>query len=443
MAFPDSKITKFVRRVIMVSTFALFFVTAPIVILYTAGYRYNFSNGKLERTGVISIDANPTVAEYFVNGKLVGDKSPLRIPNLPPGSYRVSIRAAGYRSFEKDVIVQSQQTTYIKNIFLYTETLPEKYSSDYANAKAIKISPTGKYLLILTQNSEADKYSLLLVNTDNDVKQILREFSSSEKVHYAWSPYADFIVIESYTNTRINISILTAEDPVSVRTETFPITVEYTWGHSNNSPELIVKNNEQISLLTTVGISEIATTTASAWFVDASGKLWTADHDKILIEQNSDNARAYSLLSEPESIISIDKKRAIIKTTDGITVVKFSSNEPEIRHISNASDLYFNNSTNEWLIWTDSELWSVYEDGSVTILNRTGERIILVRPVDRYGALLIATPKGIFAYNPGYYVTQQLASATNITDVGVDIRSRKLYFLGEVVGENNLYKMSY
>lgn len=445
MAFPNSKITKFVRRTIMVSVFVLFFITAPIIISYTAGYRYNFGNGKIERTGVISLDATPTDAEFYINDKLVGQKSPLRVPNIVPGSYHISIRKSGYRPFDKDVIVQSQQTTYIKNIYLYTETLPEKYYAIDTGAHEMKVSPTGNYFLALLPVSKENegKNKLVLVNTKNGTEQILREIDSKDQLNFTWSPYADFIVLKSTNGTRTTLSILSAETPVSIRTETFNSDVEYIWDHSTSAPEMLIRSGEDIRILTTVGFTDIATTTATAWFVDTNGHLWTADDDKVLTLQNPDQPRAYSLPTKPIYIIDIDEKRAIVKTEEGITTIKFTNNEPEIHTISSAVAQYFNVNTKEWLIWTDWELWSIYADGSATILNRTGEKILSARPLDKFGVLLITTPKGIFSFNPGYYVTQELTSATNVSEAGINTETRQLYFLGKIGEKFDIYKLEY
>ncbi|HOX60406.1 MAG TPA: PEGA domain-containing protein [Candidatus Magasanikbacteria bacterium] len=441
MAFPDSKLSKTVRRIIMTSVFILFFITAPIILSYTAGYRYNLGNGKIERTGVISLDATPNDADFYINDKLIGQKSPLRIPNVAPGSYHISIRKSNYHPFEKDIIVQSQQTTYIKNIFLYANTLSEKYYTKDIKIREMKVSPTGNYFLSIQSPNSAnlEKTSLILTNTRNGEEQILREIKTGESLDFSWSPYTDFILLKN----KNSLSILSAETPVSVRTETFDENTQYIWGHSSSAPEILVRAGDKVRILTKIGLTDIATTTATAWFVDTKGQLWTADDDKILVQQNPNQPRAYSLPNKPISIIDIDEKRAIIETEGGITIIKFTGGEPEIHTISSAVGYYFNTHTREWLIWTDWELWSIYTDGSATILNRTGEKIISARPLDKYGVLLITTPKGIFAFNPGYYVTQELIPANNVSEAGANAEKRLLYFLGKVGEKIDIYQLKY
>ena len=103
-----TKLTRPVRLGIMLFLIAVFCIAAPAIILYTAGYRYDFKTQKIKQTGVISIDVLPRSAAVFLNDVRIQKSLPIRLPNRAPGAYRLRIEADGYKPWEKDITVESK-----------------------------------------------------------------------------------------------------------------------------------------------------------------------------------------------------------------------------------------------------------------------------------------------------------------------------------------------
>ncbi|MFH0780181.1 MAG: hypothetical protein V1928_05025, partial [Parcubacteria group bacterium] len=57
------------RRGIAIGLIVLFLVAAPILILYTAGYRYNFKKNQVQKTGALVISTAPSGAEVTLNNE--------------------------------------------------------------------------------------------------------------------------------------------------------------------------------------------------------------------------------------------------------------------------------------------------------------------------------------------------------------------------------------
>ena len=72
-----------------------FFIAAPLVVLYTAGYRYNFGTGRIVQTGVLSIDSTPKGAAIFLDGDRLRPSSPALLKNVLPGDHRVRVEKDG------------------------------------------------------------------------------------------------------------------------------------------------------------------------------------------------------------------------------------------------------------------------------------------------------------------------------------------------------------
>ena len=124
-----TNLTQFQRRFITVCLIGLFFVMSPTVIMYTAGWRFNFATRLVESTGVLSIDVEPEDTTVFLNDTRLTNSLPIRLSGLAPGTYRVRLEKSGFHSWQKDISIQSNETYYIKNITLLIEAEPQKIRS--------------------------------------------------------------------------------------------------------------------------------------------------------------------------------------------------------------------------------------------------------------------------------------------------------------------------
>jgi len=103
MTYSKTYLTRTVRRAIMLSLISAFFIISPLIIFYTAGYRYDFAEQIIKQTGVISIDIKPVNAIVYLNDVQIKKKIPIRLPNRAPGTYHLKITAPGYQLWEKDI----------------------------------------------------------------------------------------------------------------------------------------------------------------------------------------------------------------------------------------------------------------------------------------------------------------------------------------------------
>jgi len=57
------------RRAIYITFILGFLITAPILVLYTAGYRYNFKKSTVQKVGSISVKPSPSEADIYLDDK--------------------------------------------------------------------------------------------------------------------------------------------------------------------------------------------------------------------------------------------------------------------------------------------------------------------------------------------------------------------------------------
>jgi hypothetical protein len=181
------------RRILYITCILIFLTAAPLLTLYTGGFRFDFKYRRLRETGSLVVKSQPNGATVVLAGKIYPDKTPLIINNILPGSQLLQVEKDGYHSWQKQIAVQPRVTTFEENIRLFP-TVPPRQLTDspvdyYAwNKKEDKIifrEPNGRLRLFNTLNN---KYETIASSTRPQTKIL-------------WSPHNDrFIVAQPAGN---------------------------------------------------------------------------------------------------------------------------------------------------------------------------------------------------------------------------------------------------
>lgn len=119
----------------------IFAVAAPLLLLYTSGYRYDFKKRKIVKTGNILIDSLPNGATIYLNGEVqkprfhlsifpykeilgwqkLGGTTPAIITNLTPNEYLIEVKRPNYQTWTKKLSVHGGLTTFAKKVLLFLE----------------------------------------------------------------------------------------------------------------------------------------------------------------------------------------------------------------------------------------------------------------------------------------------------------------------------------
>jgi hypothetical protein len=101
-----------IRYGIILAGIIVFLVISPLIVFYLMGVRYDFSQQRFEKTGIVSGKTNPRGAELYIDGKL-RDTTPTTLRFLKSGDYDVEIRKQGYFSWKKRLNVKGQYVTWL------------------------------------------------------------------------------------------------------------------------------------------------------------------------------------------------------------------------------------------------------------------------------------------------------------------------------------------
>lgn len=441
MPYPIIRLTRPIRRAIMFFGIAVFLIATPALILYAAGYRYDWQEKQLKQTGVMSIDITPADAAVSVNNIVIKKKPPIRLPNRAPGSYTVKIEKEGYHAWEKQITVESRQTAYIKDISLFKTSRPKKILPDVVALDQILPSKDGGYMLILSRDKSVE--TIALFSAETKTSQPLLRYAVPEKSSMAWSPFTETAIIMRKKNAEVIITLVSSASPDRAKTYTYRDTAfpaHILW--HRDLPVAFVqigKTIHRLSLIDDRLVFETAENTL--WHVDADSNIWTLEPGSRRIQNR--NGAEFIGLSETMGgalmeIIDINRDRVILRSDNGIIVVKRDDGEIKILPTISISP----HINGEWITWSPWEIWSIYRDGNVDAQNRLGERIVAVAALENTGTLLIATKKSLLAFNPGYVVTQELFSG-EIELSSVNRNLQTIYFLGKTEGERGLFELEY
>lgn len=173
------------RRIVYLAFIIIFLLITPVIILYTAGYRYNFQTNRIQKTGILILKSNPAGAEIYLNGKLRTEKTPARIANLLPDDYTIKIEKKNFYPWQKILPVESSLTTFAENITLFEKTLPAEVVE--TNSELFSLAPNKEKIIYLNKKETGDE--IWLLNFKNN-KSILIYRISEEKsniVNLEWS----------------------------------------------------------------------------------------------------------------------------------------------------------------------------------------------------------------------------------------------------------------
>ena len=165
------------RRILYIIFFIIFFITAPLVIMWAQGYKFDWNNKSWEKTGVLFLEVKPKNAEVYLNNEFYGKETSVRIKNLLPEQYEVKVTKEGYIPWIKKLNIYPSITTFAQYVRLFKQDLP---TINILNKSITKCSEMEDNKLVLTiQNKEGVELQILDTNSfDSSGSPIIQTITS-------------------------------------------------------------------------------------------------------------------------------------------------------------------------------------------------------------------------------------------------------------------------
>ncbi len=453
MEYLDSKLTKPIRRTIFIVFFAIFIILTPSIILYTDGYRYDWHNGLLREMGAISIDIEPSNASVYLDNLKIQSSMPIRLKNISPRKYHIKISATGYYDWERDIEVKNKQTVYIKEIGLIKKNTPTLLVTD--DIQTLSLSPNNNYLTYIAKHDQ--KLELHLIEIAGTKDKLLTTLRADTSYKISWADNDEYFSLADEQDAHGIFSIFqTGSDKIIDLTTLAKKPIrKYQW-KNGSEPELFFSSQNEIFTIrpNTQNIYRIGTSSWIDWYAE-QGQFWTlqtvTSTGQIKVVQDtfgfSSDFAILNNITHPEikpdnpnlKIIKADNERVLIKFNDREnTILTTRYNAYDLVGSSFDVSRYYN-----WLlIWTPWELWTHTIGEEPYLLNRSGEGLRLVLPLDKYNTLAMFWNNKATILYPYYQVTHDFID-TPATSAVADTENKIIYFISKIDKTAGVWKLNY
>ncbi len=422
-----------------------FFVTVPIVLAMTAGYRWNPIRQRVERTGIIETESKPDGANVTVGGKKVG-VTPLSIRRLLPDDYEVRMEKDGYLPWSRKMRVDSARTSFTGEVVMLLDAAPAKDTDGNYNHGSW--SPDGLKLAAVNDNSGS-----LTIAVWNRVTRETLTLADAEatEAEILWSPNSEKIAVVEDKDGESKVTLYFLDgirQPIDL-SASLPAD-EYHLHWVSNSLQVILVGTSSAYRLTLDGTSEILVTDESLVDVIARDRsmvsLLRDKNDDIILETEGITGAAketmpiipdgYARLSFWQgSTVTIANDRA----ANSISIDVISGDIRELRGTSFRD----NGNGSRSIAWNNYEAFFTDQaTGKTTLLTRLGEGIIDCTWIAEDTAIACLTPSKIIAIEADESDQRNvwtLADGENLGNLSIDASVNRLIFTGRINGESGIF----
>ncbi len=363
------------RFIFFVGAVVLFLVTAPLSVLYTAGYRWSPDTG-LIKTGTFLFETTPRDATVILDGETLKDKTPSIVKRVSPGMHTVRFELDGHQSWEKTLPIKSGSTTFAETVILFADIESEILFAE--SISQADVSPNGD-ALVWTEESNGwmEVWTRSIDRTDS---RLIHRQSLLSSPTVSWND--DVIQIESSGPTKLITS-----DGDTVDEDRDATNLEF---RKQNSQSVLYKGEKPLARLP-IGKYNI-----------------------------SDQHQSYVVVED-----EIDSRIALIDTND---------NDSPLMLFEEAIDWQWLGS--QTLLYADPYGIHLFDtsDNSTETITRLSEPIIETLWIKEHpGHVFYATTKNVFAVeidSRDGHRTTKLTDMDRIFGFGLDSRGKSLIFAG-------------
>ena len=195
------------RTILFFSFLLMFLVSAPVIVLYTAGYRLDVMAGRITHTGVLNATSIPRGATVLIDGVLKSDRTPTVFDDVFPGEHLITLQRSGYTSWEKILEIKSRETTFIANALLFLDSTFENQES--RTVSFYSLSPHRDQLAYLI--SEGSWIELWVTDPSTQSERLLARITEAAGADYAirWSKEGTTIALFQNGSSLETLSLIT------------------------------------------------------------------------------------------------------------------------------------------------------------------------------------------------------------------------------------------
>jgi len=297
-------------------------LTTAFVIITYSGYKIDFKYMRLIKTGSIYINTNPTKADIYIDNKKIDQRTPAIINHVIPGRHTITLEKKGYKTWETNIDVPPEITTFLN------------YELIYEDIELSKTSELSNQALILSNN----KRYILYIKHENNLNNVYVYDIASQEQFKIYSTISNIGRIEwAPDNKRVLLLVNGKFLVINLNIIELPVI--------NNA----IQSHKLINL--------------NALIPDIADIIWNQSADNILVITNDKQLYKVDINSEEITKINInDFGRIGLFINDKIIYI---NNQNILREYNISSDL-----TNEYIDYNNIKNIKYYDDYIVLLNNQ-------------------------------------------------------------------------
>ncbi|TSC95431.1 MAG: Uncharacterized protein Athens101410_562 [Parcubacteria group bacterium Athens1014_10] len=459
----------------------IFLISAPLVIFYASGWRYDFKRNKITKTGSFAINTFPAEAKVYINGKSqkqsifkkimfykkifktrqLGGLTPSLLTNFVPDEYLVEIKKENYQTWQKKLIIEKEKTTIIKNADLFLEK-PEIELLTEKNIISQKMSPDQKKIAYLSEDKK--NYSLEVIDLKNKKTNILYQSPSLESL-ISWSPDGENILIKEKSGDYLVIFLYNSKKTLSLKeflptNNPPPLFFEKKWRGvkwKNNSTILGLLGDDLYQINLIQKTSQFLYKIKNSDYLIKNNNLYYFSNlggQTYLEEVNLSSKKIYPVTALPYS----ENYKFINITSVLIGAINEKNNflfliNPLIREEN--KNIILKAEAKKWQFDSSDNLLIYNNDFEISIFNlKEKKKEIITRRSEEIGeaifyylsnSIIFDSKNSIYAIETDKRDRQnifQLISVKKINDFYISDSPKILYLIGEIENKKGLYKIT-
>jgi hypothetical protein len=438
----SAHMTRLQRRLIFYLFVMAFFIGAPTVVLYTAGYRLDTTDRVLTlRTGGLAISSLPKRAEISLDGQTHRQRTPFIFKQLNPKSYEVELKRNGFRSWNGKIEIEAGLTSYIQDILLFREAEPEFLQE--LSASEFSIDPTGRRLAYATEGAGWLEFWLLDLRNGR-LENTGRVIADKIDVDIQWSIGGNYVAFKN--NNQLKVF---RKNGQAINLNSLPETIKNISWHPVNEELLLIQAERltvEVSMLTQ-NLTELTNGTILQFNQNRAIVARDSQESTIISLQENDRLSQVAALPVNQYRVFAWQNPFLILQNGQGQLISVNLQAKSWQNVgARVSD-------SDWqekqlaLVFTDGNEIAIYRPGqtSVELLTRLSNRINGVAWHPAQSRIIYADESKIYALDAFRFTERrnllELAEFDRLSRFWLSSDGKDLYAVAEKNGANGLFKL--
>lgn len=195
---------KKIKLIFLIIFSILAVLTTAFIIITYSGYKIDLKYMRLLKTGSIYVNTNPAKADIYIDGKKISQKTPIIVNHITPGMHNIKLEKKGYKTWETDIDVPPEVTTFLNYELIYQDI--ELNKSNELSNDSLFFSNNSKYIAYIKK--EDSSYNVYIYNIVS--QEEFKAYSTDKNISSIdWSPDDKKILVEADNKfLLLNLSIV-------------------------------------------------------------------------------------------------------------------------------------------------------------------------------------------------------------------------------------------